>query len=353
MEKEVETGLCRDASMARHLRVDPPRARSAGTSARGPRDLPLAAGHHGIKVFGERHIVPVHRRARQGGMPGLVEALLRESSHEARTALMQSAIRGIGFDWLGYASATSAGGQIQLRTFMDTYAHPGWRDYYLRERYYEVDPRHPRPGTFGLPLVWDVSDLERSAASGVQALRLRRFLDDLRDAGIRSGVFLNLPMPGSSDFVAISFMSGIESRRWIGDPVVGQALTVGFALHEFLTCHADIPALGSRQRDGLSDVQRDILACLAQGLSDKQIANRMEMSIFNVDYHMRRLRSHFGVRNRVQLANAAAMQDPGIVATAVERMERAERMERNGGAQRERTAAHVGVGYCAEEAVVG
>ncbi len=57
-------------------------------------------------------------------------------------------------------------------------------------------------------------------------------------------------------------------------------------------------------------MQRDILACLAQGLSDKEIARRMDMSIFNVDYHMRRLRSHFGVRNRVQLAAAAALLRP-------------------------------------------
>ncbi|WP_244959171.1 helix-turn-helix transcriptional regulator [Cupriavidus gilardii] len=348
MEKVVEAGLGRDTSLSRTLSADLPRATSGGTSARGPRGLPPVAGPHGIKVFGERRIVPVQRRTRQGGMPGLVEALLRESSHESRTALMQSAIRGIGFDWLGYGTATTVGGQVQMRTFLDTYSHPAWRDYYLRERYYEVDPRQPRPGTFGLPLVWDVSDLERSTSGGTQALRLRRFLDDLRDAGIRSGVFLNLPMPGTSDFVAISFASGIESRRWIGDPVIGQALTVGFALHEFLTCHADIPALGGTQRDGLSEVQRDILACLAQGLSDKQIANRMEMSIFNVDYHMRRLRSHFGVRNRVQLAHAATMQDPTLIATAVERMDRAERMERGGNGARERA----GAGYRAEEALL-
>ncbi|MNY19153.1 hypothetical protein D3C86_1525740 [compost metagenome] len=36
----------------------------------------------------------------------------------------------------------------------------------------------------------------------------------------------------------------------------------------------------------------------------------MDMSIFNVDYHMRRLRSHFGVRNRVQLAAAATLLRP-------------------------------------------
>lgn len=310
MGKDVELGLCYGVPASRQLTASQTRAAGDSMGGRSLRDPAGLTGPYGMKVYGERHIVPAPHRHRQGGMPGLVASLRRETSHEARTALMQSAIQGIGFDWLGYGTATSVGGQIQPRTFFETYSPPGWRERYFRERYYEVDPRHPRPGTFGLPLVWDADDLDQTPANGMQALRMRRFLDDLRDAGIRSGVFLNLPMPGSSDFVVISFMSGIESRRWIGDPVIGQALTVGFALHEFLTCHAEIPALGGRQKEGLSDVQRDILACLAQGLSDKQIANRMEMSIFNVDYHMRRLRSHFGVRNRVQLANAATMQEP-------------------------------------------
>jgi DNA-binding CsgD family transcriptional regulator len=39
----------------------------------------------------------------------------------------------------------------------------------------------------------------------------------------------------------------------------------------------------------------------------------MAMSVFNVDYHMRRLRSHFGVRNRVQLAAAATLLRPAGV----------------------------------------
>lgn len=283
------------------------RARRAAPAMASPISPTMA--HHGIRFYGERQIVPVRARPRQGGSPGLVSALAGEGTHEGRSTVMQAAIHAIGFDYLGYGTAANVGGQIQPRTFFDTYTAPGWRDRYFRERYFEIDPRNPQPGMFGLPMVWDADDLEHTPPGGIPPLRLRRFLDDLRDAGIRSGVFLNLPMPGTSDIVIISFMSGIESRRWIGDTVLGQALTLGLGLHEFLTCHAEIPTAG-RPKEGLSDVQRDILACLAQGLSDKEIARRMDMSIFNVDYHMRRLRSHFGVRNRVQLAAAATLLRP-------------------------------------------
>ena len=273
----------------------------------------MAVTHHGVRFYGERHIVPTRGRPRQGGAPGLVSALAAEGTHEGRSGVMQAAIQAIGFDYLGYGTAANVGGQIQPRTFFDTYTAPGWRDRYFRERYFEIDPRNPQPGMFGLPMVWDADDLEHGIDGKATPLRLRRFLDDLRDAGIRSGVFLNLPMPNTSDIVIISFMSGIESRRWIGDTVLGQALTLGLGLHEFLTCHAEIPATAEKPREGLSDVQREILACLAQGLSDKQIARQMAMSVFNVDYHMRRLRSHFGVRNRVQLAAAATLLRPAAV----------------------------------------
>ncbi|MFS8973352.1 autoinducer binding domain-containing protein [Cupriavidus necator] len=320
MIKDVEVVPYSDAGAFAYGTASPTTSHTPAATLRpGTAIAPALVANNGIKVFGERHLVPVRQRVRHGATPGLVTALQAESTHEGRTVVMQSAIRAIGFDWLGYGTAANVGGQIQPRTFFETYSAPGWRERYFRERYYEIDPRNPQPGTYGLPTVWDADDLAQMPAGNVPPLRRRRFFDDLRDAGIRSGIFLNLPMPGSSDFVLISFMSGIESRRWIGDSVVGQALATGLALHEFLTCHVEIPAFAGRHREGLSDVQRHILACLAQGLSDKEIARRMDMSIFNVDYHMRRLRSHFGVRNRVQLASAATLLRPVGAPLSVDR----------------------------------
>jgi len=56
---------------------------------------------------------------------------------------------------------------------------------------------------------------------------------------------------------------------------------------------------------GLSPVQRDILQCLAGGLSNKEIARRLFLSSYNVDYHLKCLRKRFSVHNRVQLISAA------------------------------------------------
>ena len=59
-------------------------------------------------------------------------------------------------------------------------------------------------------------------------------------------------------------------------------------------------------------MQREILRGLALGQSDKEIAYRLNLSAHTVDYHMRRLRQRFAVRNRVQLAHAAARGSAGL-----------------------------------------
>jgi DNA-binding NarL/FixJ family response regulator len=55
----------------------------------------------------------------------------------------------------------------------------------------------------------------------------------------------------------------------------------------------------------LSPLQRDVLRCVARGLSNKEIARNLHMSSYNVDYHLKCLRKCFSARNRVQLTMAA------------------------------------------------
>jgi DNA-binding CsgD family transcriptional regulator len=43
-------------------------------------------------------------------------------------------------------------------------------------------------------------------------------------------------------------------------------------------------------------------------MRDKEIASQLDIPVHNVDYHLRRLRGVFGVRNRVQLIEAALEQ---------------------------------------------
>jgi len=240
--------------------------------------------------------------AREGG-PRLVPQLLAAESSAQREALVRGMLHAIGFEWFAYGSEVQQGGRSLPKSFLTSYSHPQWTRRYFSERYHEVDPRHADAPRSGLPMVWDQRDLDERLRPQAFSGRARRFIEDMRDCGIRSGIFFQLPSPtAANERIAISLSSSEPTREWIGERVLGQALTLGLCMHELMSRH-----LRPIQADGddLSALQHRILHCLRCGQSDKEIAHVLQLSIHAVDYHMRQLRRRFAVRNRVQLINAA------------------------------------------------
>ena len=62
-------------------------------------------------------------------------------------------------------------------------------------------------------------------------------------------------------------------------------------------------APSQQQRVGLSPRHREILALIARGHHNGEIANELELSPNTVKFHIRALYSRLGVRNRVEAAN--------------------------------------------------
>jgi DNA-binding NarL/FixJ family response regulator len=52
----------------------------------------------------------------------------------------------------------------------------------------------------------------------------------------------------------------------------------------------------------ISPRQRDVLDCVRRGLSNKEIARELEIAEGTVKIHLAALFSHFGARNRTELA---------------------------------------------------
>jgi DNA-binding CsgD family transcriptional regulator len=255
--------------------------------------------------YGEDDLMPVDD-PRAGGTPGVVCRLLAAGNAAQREQLVRGLLHDIGFDWLAYGTVQPQRQGALARSFLTTYAHAGWSGRYFGERYHEVDPRHQDVPRSGLPLVWDLDDIDASAHARPASVRARRFLDELHGSGIGSGVFFQLASPAQPHLhTVISLMSSRRERRWIVDDVLGQALTLGLCLHEFLTRHVQRREATASLHASLSPLQQNILQCLSRGQSDKEIAWRLQLSSHTVDYHMRQLRRRFAVRNRVQLANAA------------------------------------------------
>ena len=72
--------------------------------------------------------------------------------------------------------------------------------------------------------------------------------------------------------------------------------------------HADRPAFGW---DSLTDAERRIADLVAEGLSNRQVANRVFLSTHTVAFHLRHIFWKLGITSRVQLARIAAEQDAG------------------------------------------
>jgi DNA-binding CsgD family transcriptional regulator len=75
--------------------------------------------------------------------------------------------------------------------------------------------------------------------------------------------------------------------------------------------YADRPAFGW---DSLTDTERRIADLVAQGLSNRQVANRIFLSTHTVAFHLRHVFWKLGITSRVQLARMAAEQVAGDAA---------------------------------------
>jgi DNA-binding CsgD family transcriptional regulator len=257
-----------------------------------------------VLFYGEEQLVPLLEGRRAPRTPGLVKSLLDAGTPGQRRGVVQQSLQAVGFDWLGYGTVTVQRGVPVPSSFFTSYAHPQWTQCYFRERFYEVDLRHHEAAPSNLPLVWDIAEVNSRASEPHRTRRHRQFAEELRACGLLSGVFLSLASWVRPEArTVISFASPAPSREWIDDGVLGRALVFALGLHEFLSLHMAAP--GSERSTVLAPVQQQILHGLLQGLSDKEIADRLGLSIHAVDYHMRQLRRHFGVRNRVQLVHAA------------------------------------------------
>lgn len=65
---------------------------------------------------------------------------------------------------------------------------------------------------------------------------------------------------------------------------------------------ADMPVQVGTFSDALTARQRDVLSCVEQGLSNKEIARSLNIAPGTVKIHLAALFSHFGSRNRTELA---------------------------------------------------
>lgn len=234
-------------------------------------------------------------------LPPIVTALLHVDCPAQQQRVLRQLLGEIGFDGLAVARALPSDGALQPQ-FVGAAPHSApWVSHYEDQRLHRIDPCMRTLAVSALPCLWDADALADVAGHAFGEGAAQRWRDAFAVHGVRSGLWFCVRAGAAAQPMLVTMTSQRGGRGWIGDGVIGQAwLLAVFA--------AEHPPAAAGAAEGLSTTQQQVLHCVAQGMSDKLIADALQMTTHNVDYHLRRLRQHFGVRNRVQLVRAALGQ---------------------------------------------
>jgi DNA-binding CsgD family transcriptional regulator len=217
-------------------------------------------------------------------------------------------IKQLGFDSFSY-SATRTTAHHKSMFVLTSYESQTWLTRYFRERYFELDPRVALASPTGMPFLWNTADMRADLPRAqMRSERLGGLIDMLEATGRKSGILTQMPLPEPELSASLCFNSEIGNPRWMTESIVAETLMFAHTIHEFIWTHAKSVigiAPAQQQRVTLSELQHAVLKAVVQGQRDKEIAYFLGLSPHNVDYHLRRLRQLFNVRNRVQLINVA------------------------------------------------
>jgi DNA-binding CsgD family transcriptional regulator len=241
--------------------------------------------------------------------PAILADLQAAASEGERQRMVAAMVHALGFDWLACMRMDPAEPRPGLRWLSATQAGPSWVQRYIEQQYGRVDPRLRIARESGRPVVWTVQELQAGVAGAPPRSAERRFVDELRGTGVRCGVMVATTDREDGCTYVASLLSHTAPGPWLGEGIVTRVLALAACLYALrrgarsATAGADVMELG------LSSAQREVLARLTHGWSDKQIADDIGTTTHAVDYHLRRLRKKFGVRNRLQLVQAALHSD--------------------------------------------
>ncbi|RZF26293.1 MULTISPECIES: helix-turn-helix transcriptional regulator [unclassified Paraburkholderia] len=265
------------------------------------------AGRSGfLTLFTEEEIGTPSPAARRAAP--LISPLGRFGSAQDRMEFVRQRIRQLGFDSFSY-TATRTSSHHKTMFVLTSYESQAWLTRYFRERYFELDPRVALASPTGMPFLWNTADLRADLPRAqLRSERLGALIDMLEATGRKSGILTQMPLPEPELSASLCFNSEIGNPRWMTESIVAETLMFAHSIHEFIWTHAKSVigiAPAQQQRVALSKLQHAVLKAVVQGQRDKEIAYFLGLSPHNVDYHLRRLRQLFNVRNRVQLINVA------------------------------------------------
>lgn len=234
-----------------------------------------------------------------------VEASRRVTSGEELNGLLQDICRELGFDYFALVH------HVDLSDYDRSHAHVDsgtliaitnypehWVEEFIRDRIVENDPILLASERSATGFAWDtVSDLIR-VTSEHRDIRMRAV-----KAGVVDGFTVPAHVPGEANG-SCSFAVG--DRRTLPAANLLMAEIVG--IHAFQAARTLVrrTLTASSPTVHLTTRQRDCVSLAARGLSDREIARMLAISVETVKQHLKESRDRLNAANRTQLVVRAA-----------------------------------------------
>lgn len=238
-------------------------------------------------------------------VPDLLPELVGAQAGSQRRETLGRAVRRLGFHELWYARLNLERTGPTPTKVCIAYGDSRWQINYVDRRLHEFDGRLQPAIRSSLPYRWDIGAIGQVDATGSHLAGINELLAAMRADGLRWGVMFCVAGPADKECSLVCLDSRDEAPAGFGDELIAGVLLLAVCLHEFYTNYCAWPSSESVRGPRLSARQTQILQRLASGLTDREIAQSLDLSLHGVDYHLRRLREHFNAHNRLELVQAA------------------------------------------------
>ena len=195
---------------------------------------------------------------------------------------------GLGFDAFLYRGRFQSG-CVRLVEHIESNYNPSWRQHYDKEHYVQVDPTVQHACSSLSPLIWS----DAMYATDVQ----KRFKDEARQYGLAEGATFPVhSRNGDFGMLSLSLSDSDEEARQHARAMLSWGALLAAMTHETMT--RIVKGHSAAQSPKLTRREAEILAWIAQGKSNWEIARLVDISEHGVSYHVRNILLKFDVGSR-------------------------------------------------------
>ncbi len=231
---------------------------------------------------------------------GQLMRLIDSKTEQCWSAALVDVAHSLGFESVMYAAVPSRHAGVEL-SFVHSNYSAEWREHYLSEKFYEVDPTVHHCRTSVLPLVWEPDTFSQRSEHDMY--------EEASGFGIRSGI--TFPMHGcNGETGLISFATDVLPDHHFNDRLMH--FMADLSLLRDYAFESSLPFVRARGAaepvPHLTKRELEVIKWVMAGKSSWEISRITDCAEATINFHISNIRQKFNVNTRQQaLVKAIAL----------------------------------------------